>query len=77
MSQMYFLFSKISNFIHIYIKNHYIFVYKNKYTYKFDVFAVKADIKNVSGSRELRWENHIKLSENAQFVILFSESHCP
>ena len=50
------LFLKISWFLQKNGKCLFISFYKNKFAYKLHLFAIKTDIKNVSKSRDFKWE---------------------
>ena len=53
-------------------KRHMIFCYKNKYANKFHALTIKIDIRNMSESKEFRWENDSKLAQDLHFFIFFS-----
>ena len=53
-----------------------IFHYKNKNIYNFYAFTKKIDFRNMSKSREFRWENKANPSPVAYFVTFFSKNFC-
>ena len=66
----YHFFSKISWFIEKWKKKDQWTLYcKNEYTYKFHVFTVKTNIRNMSKSREFRWKTDSKCAQDDHFAI--------
>ena len=56
--------------------SHLIFYYKNKYISKFHAFAIKADIGNMSKSKEFRLKSDSKSAQVFHFVIFFYKNNC-
>ena len=48
-----------------------IFYSKKKYTNKFHAFTMEIDSRNMSESKEFRWENDSKLAQDVHFFIFF------